>query len=155
MRLLSQVAFLSLLTLVGCGTATTPAPPVNVSPVDPLQKSATILLDISKSVNSAVTSVTSASNAGLIPITNAISIMKVLNSINTFTSQASTIIRTQANPPTAQRANLLNLVSPLLTQFGANMSANLTGIKDANTKTAVSGVLLIIQTSLIAFQGSL
>lgn len=155
MRILSQVAFLSLLTLVGCGTATTPAPPVNVSPVDPLQKSATILLDISKSVNSAVTSVTSASNAGLIPITNAISIVKVLNSINTFTSQASTIIRTQANLPTAQRANLLNLVSPLLTQFGANMSANLTGIKDANTKTAVSGVLLIIQTSLIAFQGSL
>lgn len=155
MRLLSQVAFLSLLTLVGCGTATTPAPPVNVSHTDPLQKSATILLDISKSVNSAVISVTSASNAGLIPITNAISIMKVLNSINTFTSQASTIIRTQANLPTAQRANLLNLVSPLLTQFGANMSANLTGIKDANTKTAVSGVLLIIQTSLIAFQGSL
>lgn len=155
MRILSQVAFLSLLTLVGCGTATTPAPPVNVSPADPLQKSATILLDISKSVNSAVTSVTSASNAGLIPITNAISIMKVLNSINTFTSQASTIIRTQANLPTTQRANLLNLVSPLLTQFGANMSANLTGIKDANTKTAVSGVLLIIQTSLIAFQGSL
>ncbi len=140
------------IALTNCAASNPQTASVPAGPDANLTKVSIYLLDIAKATGTVQTSVISANQQKLISDANTTLVLNICSKINTFVSQASVITRGQVALPSASRAKLSSLLSPIISAFTADMNNGLLGITDANTKTTISASLLLVQTALVGIQ---
>lgn len=156
-KLRVPLVILLLGLLVSCGQTSVPNPPS--APVTQAQanltNAANTLLIVARSVGALQTSVISLNTNGSLSTPTTKSILLILQKVNTFTGQASNIIRGQVSLPASQQSSLLSLLTPITQTLSTDISSSVVNITDANVKSTVQLALLGIQTLLSSLQISL
>lgn len=124
-----------MLSGVGCSDST-------------LQKVAKAELDISAGCSTTFTAVSAAQTSGLISTADATTIMQVLLKVEQADQQAETATSALTTLNATGSASLLADIQPVQTALSNLVASGLTGIKDANTKTAVLAGLTLVTTAI-------
>jgi hypothetical protein len=148
------VPALLFMTLSGCAKVSapgTPAPPAGTNAT--LVKVVQAETDIAAGVSAALQIVQQFYAGGTISKSDAQTISAVLATITNANAQAISLTKNLSTISATQALTLKTLEAPVVQALQSAVESGLVGIKDANTKAAVTAALSTILTTLEIIQG--
>ena len=123
---------------------------VHTTPQSTLQRVTQFEAALNTACQSAFTTVATAEQSGLIPTSDAATIINTLVQIEQANQRAQAATQGLTTIAAADQTNLLNILNPLSAAINTAVANGVLGIKDAATKQKVQTALLLIQTTFQA-----
>lgn len=154
MRAAMVIPLLLFMGLLGCAKATAPGTPVLPTGTNAtLAKVVQAESDVDAGVAAALTIVQTVYGQGLIDKPTASSVAGVLATITAANGQAIALTKGLVTISTTQALNLQTIEAPVVAALQNAINSGLVGVKDANTKAAVTAALSTVLVTLQIIQG--